>query len=184
MSGFWTNRRAAVAAEEQAEAQAQVARAQAETEAALAERSDEELLAELGLPEPETLVGGEELRRFLAAQLPQRLKRRALRALWRSNPVLACLDGLNDYEDDFTDAAVVKDGIATLYQVGRGFAERVVEVAEKLPEPEPEIEDEPILPEPPVQTAALPEFEPVEDDALAPPRLRRMTFQFDTEGTA
>lgn len=192
MSGFWTNRRAAVAAEEQAEAQAQAARAQAETEAALAERRDEDLLAELGLPEPEALVGGDELRRFLAAELPQRLKRRALRALWRSNPVLACLDGLNDYEDDFTDAAVVKDGIATLYQVGRGFAERVVEVAEKLPEPEvasettpaPAIADAPAQPDPALRAAARPEPALNEDDALAPPRLRRMTFHFDTEGTA
>ena len=147
---------------------------------------------ELGLPEPESLVGGEELQRFLASQLPQRLKRRALRTLWRSNPVLACLDGLNDYEDDFTDAAVVKEGMQTLYQVGRGFAERVQEIAEKLPEAaeaEPEAElaaEAPApLPEPPTQMTLAepaPAPEAVEEEPAAdilPPRFRRMQFQFD-----
>ncbi|MHA7870234.1 MAG: DUF3306 domain-containing protein [Salipiger thiooxidans] len=192
MSGFWTRRREAVAAEERAEAEAVAAADAAKTEAELEARSDEELLAELGLPEPESLVGGEELQRFLASQLPQRLKRRALRTLWRSNPVLACLDGLNDYEDDFTDAAVVKEGMQTLYQVGRGFAERVQEIAEELPEaveaePEAELaaETPAPLPEPPTQmTLAEPAPAPdaVEDEPAAdilPPRFRRMQFQFD-----
>ncbi len=200
MSGFWTRRREAVAAEERAEAEALQAVERARTEAELEARSDEDLLAELGLPEPETLVGGEELRRFLAAELPQRLKRRALRTLWRSNPVLACLDGLNDYEDDFTDAGVGAGAVSTLYQVGRGFAERVQEVAQALPDDAPEAQgqDEPAaqpdpdpLPEPPTQIAqaqiAQAPAPEAEDDAAQdplPPRLRRMQFQFDTEGHA
>lgn len=190
MSGFWTRRREAVAAETRADTEAHEAAARAQTEAELEARSDEDLLAELNLPDPDTLVGGEELRRFLAAQLPQRLKRRALRALWRSNPVLACLDGLNDYEDDFTDAAVAQGAVTTLYQVGRGFAERVQEVVEKLPDADPEPDPDPIalaepdpdpLPEPPTQIAATPEDQ---DDEPLPPRLRRMQFQFDPEGPA
>ncbi|MDM7947783.1 MAG: DUF3306 domain-containing protein, partial [Oceanibaculum nanhaiense] len=49
------------------------------------------------------------------------LQRKALRKLWASDPVLACLDGLNDYEEDFTDAATVIEGMKSSYQVGRGF---------------------------------------------------------------
>ncbi|KAB2543067.1 hypothetical protein AL035_04240 [Salipiger aestuarii] len=196
MSGFWARRREAVAAETRAESAAREDAARSRTEAELEARSDEDLLAELNLPEPETLVGGEDLRRFLAAQLPQRLKRRALRALWRSNPVLACLDGLNDYEDDFTDAAVAQGAVTTLYQVGRGFAERVQEVAEKLPGPDAAsdpvamVEAAPApLPDPPARIAAAPEPAPgtdaeTEQDAPLPPRLRRMQFQFDPEGPA
>ena len=212
MSGFWTRRREAVAAEERAEVEAVVAAETAAQEAALEERSDAELLAELGLPEPETLVGGEELQRFLKAQLPQRLKRRALRTLWRSNPVLACLDGLNDYEDDFTDAAVCKGAVNTLYEVGRGFAQQVKEVADKLPEADAASDHEPLdepldqplaeatdapatiasediapLSEPPTQmavSAPSPAIEEPVEDAYIHPRLRRMTFQFDQGGTA
>ncbi len=44
---------------------------------------------------------------FMDAKVPKALKRMALRKLWRSNPILANIDGLNDYDEDFTDAAAV-----------------------------------------------------------------------------
>ncbi|MBY5935652.1 DUF3306 domain-containing protein, partial [Tateyamaria omphalii] len=115
MSGrdFWSRRRAGVEAEEQA-LEARVAEAEA---AKLEERPDEEILAELSLPEPETLDSPDAVRDFLKAELPQRLKTRALRRLWRLNPVLANLDGLVDYGEDFTDAATVIEKMQTVYQV-------------------------------------------------------------------
>ena len=79
MSSFWDRRRAAVAAEAEGEAQAVAAAVQAQEQAELEARDDAELLEELGLPSPDNLVDGAQLREFLKAQLPQRLKTRALR---------------------------------------------------------------------------------------------------------
>jgi hypothetical protein len=85
------------------------------------DRPDEEILRELGLPDPDTLVKGDDFSAFLGARVPARLRTRALRRLWVSDPVLANLDGLNDYEEDFTDAATVVKDLKTAYRVGRGF---------------------------------------------------------------
>ena len=68
------------------------------------------------------------MRAVLASAVPQRLKTRALRRLWTTNPVLANLDGLNDYDTDFTDAATCVENIQTLYKVGRGMVDRALEV--------------------------------------------------------
>ncbi len=50
-------------------------------------------------------------------------RHKALRKLWVSNPVLANMDGLDDYCEDYTDAAVClpKGVMKTAYQYGRGF---------------------------------------------------------------
>jgi hypothetical protein len=53
--------------------------------------------------------------------VPEFLRKRALRVLWRSNPVLANLDGLNDYDDDFRSPELTKKVLATAYKVGRGL---------------------------------------------------------------
>ncbi|MBN9675299.1 DUF3306 domain-containing protein [Salipiger bermudensis] len=147
MRDFWSRRKAAVEAEQKAEAGAQLETQRAEEEAKLAERSDEELLAEAGLPLPEDITDGEMVQKFLKSQLPKRLKNRALRTLWRSNPVLACLDGLNDYDTDFTFVTPAAD-FKTTYQVGKGLlahldyvAKDAVEndAAESAPEEAPEL---------------------------------------------
>ncbi|NDW00493.1 MULTISPECIES: DUF3306 domain-containing protein [unclassified Salipiger] len=130
MKDFWSRRKAAVEAETRAEEKAQDDARRAETEAQLAERSDEELLAEAGLPLPEEITDGEMVRKFLQSQLPKRLKNRALRTLWRSNPVLACLDGLNDYDGDFTAVTPAAD-FKTTYQVGKGLLAHLEYVGQK-----------------------------------------------------
>ncbi|MEE9194622.1 MAG: DUF3306 domain-containing protein, partial [Alphaproteobacteria bacterium] len=38
---------------------------------------------------------------FMKEGVPEQLKKLALRKLWRSDPVFAVLDGLNDYDEDF-----------------------------------------------------------------------------------
>lgn len=130
MSGdFWSRRRAAVAAERDAEAAALLADEAARREADAAERDDAEILAELDLPEPETVESPEDLRAFLKADLPARLRRRALRHLWRLNPVLANLDGLIDYGEDYTDGATVVEALQTAYEVGSGMMRRVEALA-------------------------------------------------------
>ncbi len=60
--------------------------------------------------------------RFMAEDVPEMVRRRALRALWRSDPILANVDGLNDYDEDFTDAALVVENLASAYKPGRGYA--------------------------------------------------------------
>lgn len=73
------------------------------------------------LPDIDSLTAESDFTAFMRKGVPKTLQRKALRKLWTSDPVLACLDGLNDYEEDFTDAATVIEGMKSSYQVGRGF---------------------------------------------------------------
>lgn len=132
MSGredFWSRRRAAVQAEEAAQQAAIEAEAQAQQQAELAEIPEAELLAELGLPDPDTLKDGDDFTAFMAKAVPEGIRRRALRTLWRSNPVLANVDMLVDYGEDFTDSATVIENLQTTYQVGKGMLKHVEEMA-------------------------------------------------------
>ncbi|MCF3594419.1 DUF3306 domain-containing protein [Rhodobacteraceae bacterium LMO-12] len=128
-ASFWDRRRAAVRAEEEAQAAAEQAAQEALQQQALAEKSDEEVLEELGLPDPETLVQGDDFAAFMAKAVPEHIRKRALRKLWRSNPVLACVDGLNDYDDDYLSGSYGNAPIKTSYQVGKGLLEHVLEMA-------------------------------------------------------
>lgn len=102
-------------------------------------RTDEEVLEELGLPDPDTLKPGDNFAAFMAKAVPARLRNRALRKLWLGNPALANLDELLDYGDDFTDAANVLGAVQTSYEVGKGFANKMAELSgnetESVPEP-------------------------------------------------
>lgn len=199
---FWSRRKARVEAEAQDEARAAEQLAAAAREAELEEKTDAELCEELGLPDPDVLKMGDDFRVFMDKAVPERLRRRALRRLWVSNPVLANLDGLIDYADDYTDAAMVVPGMKTTYQVGKGMLAHVQEMArqaEALARGPAEAEvvadaDEPeavdvaeaeAAPDPdagPEASSAFAEAETVtaEDDTPLPPR-RRMRFQFDEQ---
>ncbi len=101
--------------------------------------SDEELLARYELPDPSTLTASDDVAAFMRSGVPKRLKNMALRRVWRLDPVLANLDGLNDYDEDYTDAAMlVGAAVKTAYQVGKGGAAHLQEAAEKLADGEPE----------------------------------------------
>ncbi len=132
---FWGRRKAAVQAEAAAEAAAaRVAADAAETEAlaaAQADKTEAEILADLGLPDPDTMVMGDDFAAFMGRAVPEYLRRRALRKLWLSNPVLANLDGLVDHGEDYTDAATVIPGMQTAYQVGKGMMSHVIALAEQ-----------------------------------------------------
>lgn len=60
---------------------------------------------------------------FMGNDVTSEARHKALRKLWVSNPVLANMDGLDDYCEDYTDAAVClpKGMMKTAYQYGRGF---------------------------------------------------------------
>lgn len=142
-TSLWSRRRAAVAAEEAAEAKAAQEAEIAAQQAELAEKPDEVILEELGLPDPDTLVQGDDFTAFMAKAVPAHLRKRALRTLWRSNPVLACVDGLNDYDDDYLTGSYNQAPIKTSYQVGKGMMAHLVEMdrqAKALLEPSEEAE--------------------------------------------
>ena len=112
----------------EAEAEAEVAEPEAPAED---DRPDEEVLEELGLPDPDTLERGDNFTAFMAKAVPARLRNRALRRLWISDPVLANLDELLDYGEDFTDAATVVENLQTAYQVGKGYINKVAGMSEE-----------------------------------------------------
>lgn len=131
---FWSRRKAAVRKAEEAEQVREQAALAAEERAALEEKSDEDVLEELGLPDPESLTKEDDFSGFLSAAVPERIRRRALRRLWGLNPVLANLDGLVDYAEDYTDAATVVDNLQTVYKIGKGMLEQFAEVEEEAEE--------------------------------------------------
>ncbi|WP_299962566.1 DUF3306 domain-containing protein [uncultured Roseobacter sp.] len=197
---FWTRRREAVAAEAAADAQAERTAAAEAERATLAERDDAEVLAEMGLPDPAEMAAGDDFAAFMTETVPRHLQNRALRQLWRSNPVLACVDGLNEYDDDYRAAMLAGGPIQTAYQVGKGMKAHLEKMAEEAREAERAAENEvaeeemettelsPVVAEtsdtqdPPEATVAV---EPVEDpvaaapdEAAPPPMPRRMQFHF------
>lgn len=105
------------------------------------ERTDEEILEDLGLPDPDSLGPGSDFRAFMAAAVPDRIRRRALRKLWLSNPALANLDELVDYGQDFTDSATVVANIQSAYQAGRGYFDKLAREAEKAAADEKPVAD-------------------------------------------
>ena len=199
MSDFWSRRKAAVAAEEAQDAAEVQERARAETAAELEAKTDEEILEELGLPDPSTLKPGDDFAAFLKDAVPDRIKKVALRKLWTSNPILANVDGLLDYGEDFTDAAVGAGVVETTYQVGKGMLAHVQEMARQAEEaarkalegdeeeaiealddaPEIELSEEEIEPAFVADDAYVPPEYPSDDLHHEPaPKLRKMTFQF------
>ncbi|WP_227268588.1 DUF3306 domain-containing protein [Roseobacter weihaiensis] len=127
-ASFWVRRRAAVEAEAAADAQAARAAQETARAEALAEKDDAEVLAEMGLPDPASLKQGDDFAGFMSREVPEHLRRQALRTLWRSNPVLACVDGLNDYDDDYRAATLLNEPIKTAYQVGKGMMAHIEEM--------------------------------------------------------
>ena len=130
-SDFWSRRKARVEAEEAEEARRAEAAEVEEKHKQLEEKTDAEILVEFGLPDPDNLAPGQDIAGFMNKAVPERLRRRALRQLWRLNPVLANLDGLNDYDGDFTNAATDAPGVKTAYQVGKGLLRHVQALEEQ-----------------------------------------------------
>lgn len=91
------------------------------------------------LPDPETLDANSDYRPFLGQDVPAALKRQALRRLWRVNPIIGALDGLDDHyvTQDFSDAATVVPDLKTVYRVGREVVAAVQRLDDALPVAEP-----------------------------------------------
>jgi len=188
---FWARRKAAVAAEAESELRADARAEMADAQAVLEEKTDAEILAELELPDPDDMQPGDDFSAFLTKAVPERLRRRALRKLWLTNPTLANVDGLVDYGEDFTDSAMVVEGMQTAYQIGKGMLKHVEEMArqaeaaeavvEDVSEEIDEVSEEPALAEAEeVEPVELAFAEPAPEPEEAPlvPR-RRMRFEFE-----
>ena len=93
---------------------------------------DEAAIAEL--PDIETLDKDSDYTGFMRAGVPEALRQRALRKLWLSDPVLANLDGLNDYDDDF--GAIYREGVAYMKRLADA-GERMTRPGEEEEMPEP-----------------------------------------------
>lgn len=196
----WSRRRAAVAKEAEAEKLAAEEANIAKQHAELAEKSDAEILEELGLPDPDSLVKGDDFKAFMSKAVPQHLRKRALRKLWRSDPVLACVDGLNDYDDDYLTGSTGQGVLKTTYAVGKGLLAHVREMeriealktavfetvgkddAAAEPAVEETTEEEPVEDVRASASEARREAPAAEPDAPAAAP-RRMQFQFE-EGPA
>lgn len=95
------------------------------------EKTEAEILAEFNLKDPDEMEAGDDFSAFMNSAIPQRLRNRALRKLWLSNPALANLDELLEYGEDFSNKGGVIEDIVTAYKVGQGFVEKLAGEDEK-----------------------------------------------------
>lgn len=92
------------------------------------ELNDEELLEKFKLPNPNKIKKEKGLDVFFKDGVPDRLRQIALRRVWKLNPIIRFADAeINDYHEDFTDAATVIEGMQTAYQVGKGYLTEMLE---------------------------------------------------------
>lgn len=140
-------------------------------------KSDEEILAILELPEPDTLKLGDTVEKFMDGRVPERIRARALRAFWRTNPLLANIDGLDEYCDDYTDAAMVIENLQTIYEVGKGYASQALDALENLAEDD--VQDEAIAATEAIDDEVLDEI-----SATPEPDTSLQSDSFETESTS
>jgi len=124
----WSKRKRAVVEE------AEATESSPESETEISEERQAELLANREAAESidlDTIDGDSDLSLFMKDGVPEALKRKALSVLWRSNPVFANLDGLNDYDENFADPDLIMKSFTSAYQVGRGYLKEIAEETEE-----------------------------------------------------
>lgn len=87
----------------------------------------------LDLPDIESLTAQSDFTAFMKKGVPKALRRQALRKLWASDPVFNIIDGMEEYGEDFTDAASVVEGMKSAWEVGKGYPK------EEKQEPSPDV---------------------------------------------
>lgn len=93
-----------------------------------AEREAEVVAA---LPDIDSLDETSDFAQFMQSGVPAALQRQALRKLWRVNPVFSFLDGMAEYDEDYTLATSALTEVKTIYQVGKGMVLPEEEAAEE-----------------------------------------------------
>ena len=172
-----------------------------------AEQAPDEAAIVAELPDIESLDKDSDFSAFMKQGVPQALRRQALRKLWKVNPVFGFLDGMNEYDEDFTITTAIGEGVKTIYQVGKGMvreeedpvaaedAGAEAEAADSAPPEEPEdseatadrdadapaeesAEDRQAAPEPAPEVAATDGAgEDAGEDAAAPPAVEEPAKQ-------
>tara|TARA_B100001146_G_scaffold93298_1_gene82656 strand:+ start:1194 stop:1856 length:663 start_codon:yes stop_codon:yes gene_type:complete len=87
------------------------------------DEGDEEKTNVDDLPDVETLNESSDYTPFLKDGVPEKLKRMALRKLWKSNPAFGFIDGLDDYDEDYSAIGIVAQEIFTNYKPGKGMVD-------------------------------------------------------------
>ncbi len=94
---------------------------------ATAEDGDDAAIDPADLPDIDGLGKDSDFTVFMQNGVPEALRNRALRKLWTTDPVLANLDGLNDYDEDF--GAIMRTGAAAMRRIAAAEARKAETVA-------------------------------------------------------
>lgn len=74
-----------------------------------------------GLPAIEDLTAESDLAPFMRGGVPSFIQKRAMRAMWRLNPLFGFRDGLDDYDEYFNVIDKVIGADVGNYKVGKGY---------------------------------------------------------------
>ncbi len=139
MLSRWAKRKEAVRAEEEeaaatAVAERPVAQPEPETaEEAMAQLAEEnpELAEQISAIDVDKLTYEDDFSIFMKDKVPDFIRRRALSKLWLSNPILANLDGLNEYDEDYTQASNAAEMVMKAFEDARKREEEKLKQAAK-----------------------------------------------------
>ncbi len=162
----WAKRKEAVREEAEVEAAvvepAEEVEPETEEEAmALLEERDPELAEQIATMDLDKLSYDDDFTVFMKTKVPDIIRRKALSKLWLSHPLLANLDGLNEYDEDYTQAADAAEMVRKAFEAARLREEEAAKkkakdaMASNSAEPAPEEE---------VETAEADTDDLVEDD--------------------
>ncbi len=123
----WAKRKEAVRQAEEAEEIAEVSseaiedvEPETEEEAmALLQERDPELADQISALDLDQLTYDDDFTVFLKTKVPDIIRRKALSKLWLSHPLLANLDGLNEYDEDYTQAADAAEMVRKVFEAAR-----------------------------------------------------------------
>ena len=141
-----------------------------------AEAGDPKVIA--ALPPIESLGEHSDYSPFMREGVPMPLRLAALRKLWTSDPALAGPELLDLHNLDYTHLAAPGQVVATSYQVGRGFVDKVEESIKRVEEARSKEEEATVkeiaAAEPPAEANApdspAPAGEPEKDSPATPKR--------------
>lgn len=125
----WSKRKKAVEEEEleaeKAEAAKEIIEREPETDEEALEvlrERDPELAEQVSAIDIEELTYDDDFSIFMNKKVPEFIRRKALSKLWLSSPILANVDGLNDYDEDFRDAGSIIEAVQTALNKDDGGA--------------------------------------------------------------
>ncbi len=131
----WSQRKRGSAVEPEAEPE-QTALAPSQDSEASPESAWDEEQVDTALKEIEVMKQGDDFKALLGTTVPAVVRKAALRKLWRSHPAIGFIDGLDDYNEDYTIKPGLVQQVRSAYQAGKGYvydeeaeAERQSEIA-------------------------------------------------------